>query len=149
MEFSPIVQKISESDGGELKPDSIWDALVNEFIEVKGDYELIDYKVTADGDNHAVCHANIRVGENEVSVEGEGSGPIDAFIAAMVETLNEPLNVVDYQEYSLNEGSEAQAICILSISDDAAKKFYGIGISQNTTVAAFKAILAAINRKWR
>ena len=149
VEFSPIVQKISESDGGELKPDSIWDALVNEFIEVKGDYELIDYKVTADGDNHAVCHANIRVGENEVSVEGEGSGPIDAFIAAMVETLNEPLNVVDYQEYSLNEGSEAQAICILSISDDAAKKFYGIGISQNTTVAAFKAILAAINRKWR
>jgi 2-isopropylmalate synthase len=149
VEFSPIVQKISESDGGELKPDSIWDALVNEFIEVKGDYELIDYKVTADGDNHAACHANIRVGENEVSVEGEGSGPIDAFIAAMVETLNEPLNVVDYQEYSLNEGSEAQAICILSISDDAAKKFYGIGISQNTTVAAFKAILAAINRKWR
>ena len=149
VEFSPIVQKISESDGGELKPDSIWDALVNEFIEVKGDYELIDYNVTANGDNHAACSANIRVGENEVTVSGEGSGPIDAFIAAMVETLNEPLNVVDYQEYSLNEGSEAQAICILSISDEQDNKFYGIGISQNTTVAAFKAILAAINRKWR
>lgn len=149
IEFSPIVQKISESDGGELKADKIWDAFVNEFIEVKGDYELIDYKVTAQGDNHAVCSANIRVGENEVTVEGEGSGPIDAFIAAMVETLNEPLNVMDYQEYSLNEGSEAQAICILSIADEQENKFYGVGISQNTTVAAFKAILAAINRKWR
>jgi 2-isopropylmalate synthase len=67
----------------------------------------------------------------------------------MVETLNEPLNVADYQEYGLNEGSEAQAICILSITDDDGNKYYGVGISQNTTTAAFKSIIAAINRKWR
>jgi 2-isopropylmalate synthase len=149
LEFSPIVQKISEADGGELKADKIWDAFVNEFIEVKGEYELIDYKVRSKGDDAASCKAKIRVGENEVAVEGEGSGPIDAFIAAMVETLNEPLNVIDYQEYSLNEGSEAQAICILSIADEEQNKFYGVGISQNTTTAAFKSIIAAINRKWR
>lgn len=149
LEFSPIVQKISEADGGELKADKIWDAFVNEFIEVKGEYELLDYKVRSKGDDAASCKANVRVGENEVTVEGEGSGPIDAFIAAMVETLNEPLNVLDYQEYSLNEGSEAQAICILSIADEDQNKFYGVGISQNTTTAAFKSIIAAINRKWR
>ncbi len=149
LEFSPIVQKISEADGGELKADKIWDAFVHEFIEVKGEYELLDYKVKTKDENNTTCKANIRIGENEVSVEGEGSGPIDAFIAAMVETLNEPLNVIDYQEYSLNEGSEAQAICILSISDDEQNKFYGVGISQNTTTAAFKSIVAAINRKWR
>jgi 2-isopropylmalate synthase len=66
-----------------------------------------------------------------------------------VQTLNEPLNVVDYQEYALNEGSEAQAICILAITDDAAERYYGVGISQNTITAAFKSIIAAINRKWR
>ena len=149
LEFSPIVQKISEADGGELKADKIWDAFVNEFIEVKGEYELVDYKVRSKDENQTSCKAKIRVGENEVTVEGEGSGPIDAFIAAMVETLNEPLNVMDYQEYSLNEGSEAQAICILSIADEEQNKFYGVGISQNTTTAAFKSIVAAINRKWR
>jgi 2-isopropylmalate synthase len=149
VEFSPIVQKISEADGGELKADKIWDAFVNEFIEVKGEYELLDYTVQSIAENQTSCQAKIRVGENEVTVNGEGSGPIDAFIAAMVETLNEPLNVMDYQEYSLNEGSEAQAICILSISDDDQNKFYGVGISQNTTTAAFKSIIAAINRKWR
>ena len=82
-------------------------------------------------------------------MQGEGSGPIDAFVSAMVETLNEPLNVVDYQEYALNEGKEAQAICIISINDEQENKYYGVGLSQNTTTAAFKSIIAAINRKWR
>ncbi len=148
LEFSPIVQKLTEQDGGELKPDAIWDAFVHEFIEVKGPYRLVDYTINST-ELGQECHADIKVAENEISIYGKGSGPIDAFIAGMVETLNEPLNVVDYQEYALNEGSEAQAICILAITDEQQNRYYGVGISQNTTTAAFQSIVAAINRKWR
>lgn len=148
LEFSPIVQSISEHDGGELKADTIWNAFVNEFIEVEGPYQLIDYQVHSENDGSETCQAKIGVAENEVDVSGAGSGPIDAFINAMVETLNEPLNVVEYQEYALNEGAEAQAICILAITDEQGNRYYGVGISQNTTTAAFKSIIAAINRKW-
>jgi len=122
---------------------------MSEFVEVKGQYELVDYKVRSVENNQERCTATVRVGDNDVEITGTGSGPIDAFVAAMVETLNEPLNVMDYQEYSLNEGSQAQAICILSISDESQNKFYGVGISQNTTTAAFKSIIAAINRRWK
>ena len=149
LEFSPIVQAISEADGGELKPEVIWGAFVNEFIEVEGPYQLLDYQVQTEGNGSEICNAKIQVADNEVDVSGVGSGPIDAFINAMVETLNEPLNVEDYQEYGLNEGSEAQAICILAITDDEGNKHYGVGISQNTTTAALKSIIAAVNRKWR
>jgi len=149
LEFSPIIQKISEADGGELKPDLIWKTFVSEFVDVSGPYKLVDYKIRSSSDRLEQCKANIKVAENEMEVHGEGSGPIDAFIAGLVETLNEPLNVFDYQEYSLNEGSEAQAICILAITDDKSNKYYGVGISQNTTTAAFEAIVAAINRKWQ
>jgi 2-isopropylmalate synthase len=149
LEFSPIVQAISEVDGGELKPEVIWQAFVNEFIEVEGPYQLLDYQVQTEGSDGEICNARIQVADNAVDVIGFGSGPIAAFMNSMVETLNEPLNVSDYQEYGLNEGSEAQAICILAITDDEGNKYYGVGISQNTTTAAFKSILAAINRKWR
>jgi 2-isopropylmalate synthase len=149
LEFSPIVQAISEADGGELKPEVIWQAFVKEFIEVEGPYQLLDYRVQAQGNDSESCQAKIQVADSEVDVAGIGSGPIDAFINAMVETLNEPLNVADYQEYALNEGSEAQAICILAITDEHGNKYYGVGISQNTTTAAFKSIIAAINRKWK
>jgi 2-isopropylmalate synthase len=149
LEFSPIVQALSESNGGEMKPDEIWQAFVREFIDVEGPYKLIDYRVRSTDDGKEICEANIKVAENEMTVTGEGSGPIDAFIDGMVKTLNEPLNVVDYQEYALNEGKEAQAICILSINDEQQNKYYGVGISQNTTTAAFSSIIAAINRKWQ
>ena len=49
----------------------------------------------------------------------------------------------------MKEGSEAQAICILSIADEGGDKYYGVGIRQYTTTAAFKSIISAINRKWR
>jgi len=149
LEFSPIIQSISEADGGELKPDLIWKTFVSEFVDVSGPYQLVDYKIRSSSNHLEQCTANIKVAENEIEIQGEGSGPIDAFIAGLVETLNEPLNVFDYQEYSLNEGSEAQAICILAITDDKSNKYYGVGISQNTTTAAFEAIVAAINRKWQ
>jgi 2-isopropylmalate synthase len=149
LELSPIIQAVSEADGGELKPEIIWNTFVNEFVEVKGPYQLLDYQIHSIDMESEKCTARLAVSESEVDISGEGSGPIDAFVAALIETLNEPLNVVDYQEYALNEGSEAQAISILSISDDLQRKYYGVGISKNTTTAAFKSIIAAINRKWR
>jgi len=149
LELSPIIQAVSEADGGELKPDTIWNTFVTEFVEVKGPYQLLDYQIHSLDRENEKCTARLAISASEVDISGQGSGPIDAFVAALIETLNEPLNVVDYQEYSLNEGSQAQAICILSISDDEQRKYYGVGISQNTTTAAFKSIIAAINRKWR
>lgn len=149
LEVSPVVQKLTEQKGGELKPDEIWDAFVKEFIDVEGPYKLIDYDIKSTGEKTQACEARIQVAANEISVSGEGSGPIDAFVAGLVETLNEPLNVMEYQEYALNEGKEAQAICILAISDEHHNNYYGVGISQSTITAAFKAIIAAINRKWR
>lgn len=149
IEFSPIVQRLSEEDGGELKPEKIWSAFVSEFIDVEGPYQLVDYQVRSIENGRQSCDANIKVAENEIETHGEGSGPIDAFIEGLVQTLNEPLNVVDYQEYSLTEGSEAQAICILALTDEQQNKHYGVGISQNTTTAAFQSIIAATNRKWR
>ncbi|MBV1877219.1 MAG: 2-isopropylmalate synthase [Pseudomonadales bacterium] len=149
LEFSPVVQKLTEAASGELKPDAIWQAFVGEYIEAEGPYKLIDYKLSSGPEKSQCCQASIKVGDNQIAIEGTGSGPIDAFIAAMVDTLNEPLNVVDYQEYALNEGSEAQAICILALNDEQQNKYYGVGISQNTTTAALRSIVSAVNRKWR
>lgn len=149
LEFSPLVQQLSEADGGELKPDVIWKAFVKEYVDADGPYQLKEYQVQSASDGTEQLTATIAVGENSLDIAGQGSGPIDAFINAMIETLNEPLNVVDYQEYALNEGSEAKAICILALADDQGGRFYGVGISRNTTTAAFNAIIAGINRKWR
>ncbi len=149
LELSPIVQKKSESEGGELKPDTIWNTFVQEMVDVEGPYQLIDYQVKTIPGEREHCSARVRVSESEIAIEGEGAGPIDAFVSALAKTLNESVNVVDYQEYALNEGSEAKAISIIAISDAQSSKCFGVGISPNTTTAAFRSIIAALNRLWR
>ena len=148
LDFSPIVQAATEKKGGELQPEDIWQAFTSEFIDVNGPFKLIDYQIRSEEPQVQLCEANILAGDNNINIVGQGSGPIDAFVNGLVNTLNEPLNVIDYQEYALNEGKEAQAICILAISDEKESNYYGVGISQNTITAAYKSILAAINRKW-
>ena len=149
LELSPIVQKKSESEGGELKPDTIWNTFVQEMVDVEGPYQLIDYQIKTIPGEREHCSARVRVSESEIAIEGEGAGPIDAFVSALAKTLNESVNVVDYQEYALNEGSEAKAISIIAISDAQSSKCFGVGISPNTTTAAFRSIIAALNRLWR
>jgi 2-isopropylmalate synthase len=149
LELSPIVQKKSEAGGGELKPDTIWNTFVKEMVDVEGPYQLIDYQIKTIPGEREHCSARVRVAESEMVIEGEGAGPIDAFVSALAKTLNESVNVVDYQEYALNEGSEAKAISIIAISDAQSSKCFGVGISPNTTTAAFRSIIAALNRLWR
>ena len=55
---------------------------------------------------------------------------------------------MDYQEYALNKGSQAQALFIMALEDVSIDLFYGVGTSQNTNRAAFDSILSSLNRKW-
>jgi 2-isopropylmalate synthase len=89
------------------------------------------------------------VSEQQVTIDGEGSGPIEAFVNGLVETLNEPLNIVDYHEHALTTGKDAQAICLLAIDDPEAGRCYGAGLSRNTITASLMAIISAMNRRWR
>ena len=149
VELSPIIQRVSEQDGGELKADMIWSTFVSEMVEVPGPYQLLSYEVKSTGTDRETCQAVIKISESEMQISGEGSGPIDAFVAALSQSINEALNVVDYQEYAMNEGSNAKAISIIALSDGEGQKHFGVGISANTTTASFNSIIAALNRKWR
>jgi 2-isopropylmalate synthase len=149
VELSPIIQRVSEQDGGELKADVIWSTFVSEMVEVPGPYQLLSYEVKSTGTDRETCQAVIKISESEMQISGEGSGPIDAFVAALSQSINEALNVVDYQEYAMNEGSNAKAISIIALSDGEGQKHFGVGISANTTTASFNSIIAALNRKWQ
>ncbi len=148
VEFSGEVQKLTEALGREVKTDEIFDKLIATYADETGPYRLVDYDLLSGRQQDQRCVARVEVSENVVTVDAEGSGPIEAFVNALVETLNEPLSVVDYHEHSLGEGSDAKAICILAIEEEGGGRCYGIGISRNTITASLHAIISAMNRRW-
>ena len=148
VEFSKVVQALTERLDREVQPEEIIQAFYGEFLADSEPYSLIDYDLERAEDGAQCCIARVAVPDGEVRVEGIGSGPIEAFINAMSTTLNEPLNIIHYHEQAVGTGNDARAICIVGLSDAAGDSF-GIGLSRNTVTAALTAILSAVNRRWR
>ena len=147
VEFSAQVQQLTESLDREIKTEEIFDKLIATYSDQSGPYRLVDFDLLSGKNQDQRCVARVEVSDNLVTVDGEGSGPIEAFVNAMVQTLNEPISVEDYHEHALDTGSDAKAICILAIESET-ERCYGIGISRNTIRASFNAIISAMNRRW-
>ncbi len=150
VEFSAVIQRLTEELGREVKTDEILQALLDEYIVEQGPYRLIDFDLLSGRESDQRCVARVEVSEQQMTIDGEGSGPIEAFVNGLVETLNEPLNIVDYHEHALTSGSDAQAICLLAIEDnESGGRCYGAGMSRNTIAASLVAVISAMNRRWR
>ena len=152
-EFSGVVQRLTERLDREVQVEEILQALLDEYVADNGPYRLLDYDLLMGrtADQRVVAH--VEVADNTVTIDGEGTGPIEAFVNGMVETLNEPLNIVDYHEHAMATGKDAQAICILAIDDgneteQVQGRCIGVGVSRNTITASLNAIISALNRRW-
>lgn len=150
VEFSGYVQKLTESLDREVKTDEIYQCLLDTYVVDNEPYRLVDYDLLPGREQDQRCVARVGASDNVLTIDGEGSGPIEAFVTALGETLNEPVTVLSYQEVAMGMGSDAQAICIVSIEDrEEGQRCYGLGLSRNTTTTAFNAIISAMNRRWR
>ena len=147
MEFSSLVQRLTERLDREIKVEEILQALLDEYVCDEGPYRLLDYDLLMGRSDDQRCVAHVEVAQSKVTIDGEGSGPIEAFVNGMVETLNEPLNIVDYHEHAMSTGKDAQAISIVAI-DDGDGRCIGVGVSRNTITASLNAIVSALNRRW-
>jgi 2-isopropylmalate synthase len=148
IEFSKTVQELTERLDREVKPDEIFKALLDTYADDAGPYRLISYDLLRGEQGAMRCLARLEVSRQEVKIDGEGSGPIEAFVNGIVAALNEPLNIIDYHEHALAKGKDAQAICIVAINDEVKGRCYGVGLSTNTITASLYAITSALNRRW-
>jgi 2-isopropylmalate synthase len=149
VEFSGAVQRLTEKLDREVKNEEILQALLDEYVADGGPYRLLDFDLLTGRRSDQRCVARVEVSKQQMTIDGEGSGPIEAFVNGMVETLNEPLNIIDYHEHAMTTGKDAKAICIVAIDEGEAGRCYGIGLSRNTITASFSAIISALNRRWK
>jgi 2-isopropylmalate synthase len=148
VEFAKVVQRLTETLNREVKSSEILEALLDEYVSEQGPYRLLDFDLLTGRQADQRCVARVEVSEQQVTIDGEGSGPIEAFVNALAATLNEPLNVIDYHEQAMGAGKDAKAICVVSLDEGELGRRYGIGVSRNTITASFNAIISALNRRW-
>ena len=153
IEFSQVIQSITDSEGGEVSPDAMWQSFEDEYLPAKsnqwGRFKLAGLSQTSQMDQDV--DLSIELIDNQVmsKLSGKGNGPIAAFVAIV--NSHEPklnLRVLDYYEHALSAGGDAKAAAYLEC-EIAGKVYWGVGIDPSTTTAALKAVISSINRAVR
>ena len=92
------------------------------------------------------CEAGLLIDGKAHRLEGQGNGPIAAFVRALAGAALPKFDVLSYSEHSLGRGSEARAVSYIQIKTDKGRTLFGAGIDTNIELASIKAIVSALNR---
>jgi len=151
IEFSRVVQAKTDSEGGEITASAMWNIFEDEYLPTEsapwGRFRLkgLSQSSVLGEDVHLTVKILDR-GEMKELV-GQGNGPIAAF-CNILQTYGVDVRVLDYYEHALSAGGDASAAAYLECSIGS-EVFWGVGIDPNTTTAALKAVVSAINRAIR
>lgn len=148
IEFSGIVQKISDATAKEVKSSDIVAIFEQEYFAVNTPYTYQSSKMTNYDDSQQKVDMIIYAQyENKtVEISGTGNGPIDAAAHALSQYAQMDISVVDYSEHSVAEGSDVEAVCYVEVKVDNTKTVFGVGKDKNIIAAAVKALINGVNR---
>ncbi|WP_211257113.1 2-isopropylmalate synthase [Corynebacterium oculi] len=145
VEFSQVVQAVTDTEGGEVNSKNMWDIFAAEYLD--RDVPLAVESLHIDGDEEVHATAQVRYQGHSQEVRGRGNGPVAAFAAAL-EQAGIEVEVEDYSQQSRSAGDDAEAACyvLAQVGDTTA---WGVGVAGSTTAASVRAIVSAVNRAQR
>ncbi|MFP5358366.1 MAG: 2-isopropylmalate synthase [Gammaproteobacteria bacterium] len=147
IEFSSVVQAVTDASGKEVSAADIWQLFNHEYLRRDEPYGYVSHHLVEDSTRQSVELATqIRAQGKTVDLRGQGNGPIDAFVRALGERVGQPLRVVDYHEHALSGGADAKAATYIELKLGEGKALFGVGVDGNIVTASLKAILSALNR---
>ena len=158
IEFSRIVQRHTDTYGGEVDGARLWSIFADEYLPAAaapeaelsrwGRFELRGATLTSTGDDEdSTLTVTLVDGGEEKHLTASGNGPLDAFVTAL-ESTGLSVRILDYVEHALSEGRDAKAASYVECEVDG-QVLWGVGIDPSITTSSFKAVISAINRALR
>ncbi len=144
IEFSRIVQGLTDEEGGEISGEEIWAAFRAEYLDRRTPLELNSVHTSSAEGEHDQLAVNVYADGQLHSLTGSGNGPIAAFVSALAE-VGYDVRVLDYAEHALSAGGDATAAAYVecAVGDQV---LWGVGFDPNIVTASLKAVTSAINR---
>ncbi|MBD3670147.1 MAG: 2-isopropylmalate synthase [Gammaproteobacteria bacterium] len=146
IELAQAVQKASEASAGEIGSQDIHRLFMEQFVHDTDPMALLGYDISRNG--HDRVDARVSIESREQHLVGEGDGAMAAFLQAWTAHSGQAVQIIDYSEHALGEGSDAEAVCYVQLNVDG-QRFAGAAFDSDTVSASLKAVVSAINRAWR
>ena len=151
IEFSQVVQRMTDEEGGEVSAEDMWSVFSAEYLPDPaapwGRIALKSVKQESDIDGDTTVDVVLMDAGAEVALTGRGNGPVAAFCDALARH-GVDVRVLDYAEHAMSAGGDAKAASYVECAVDG-KVLWGVGIDPSITTSSLKAIISAVNRAVR
>jgi 2-isopropylmalate synthase len=150
IEFSTVVQEVTDASGKEVTADDLWAIFSQEYLADTNLYGYVSHHLVEDSTRDEVeLSTEVQHGGVKQRLSGRGNGPIDAFVAALQKLSSQKITVMDYHEHAIGAGADAKAITYIELRIDGGKPLFGVGMDSNIVTASLKALLSGLNRSLR
>jgi 2-isopropylmalate synthase len=147
VEFSKVIQQVTDSAGGEVSPKEMRDVFDAEYLERVTPLKLMRHRVSSDGEGTTEILATVRVESDIHEITGSGNGPIAAFVDALA-GIGFDVRVFDYHEHAMSAGDDARAAAYVECAVEDTV-LWGVGVNGSIVSASLKAVVSAVNRAMR
>jgi 2-isopropylmalate synthase len=151
IEFSGVVQRHTDDEGGEVSAADLWRTFRDEYLPDPsrpwGRFALAGTQRSTSAEGLDRLSVDLVDEGQPVQLEGEGNGPIAAFTAALADR-GVDVRVLDYHEHAMSAGGDATAASYVECAVDG-RVLWGVGIDPNIVTASLKAVVSAVNRAQR
>ena len=159
VEFSGEVQSYTDSHGGEMSAQDIWNLFDATYLNAADakvryvEHHLFDHPGQTGKAHVQGIRIGVEVDGQPMLITGEGNGPIDAAVHAL-QTIGVKVQVRSYEERSTKastDAGDAQACAFLELvatNGDTGKggERFGVGMDTNIVTASVKALISGVNR---
>ena len=150
VEFSKIAQERMDAEGKELTSPELWALFRKAYLLDDAPMTLIKQQTVPTSPDNRELVATLRKADGSTfTIEGEGNGPIDAFVDALKRAFKVEFSFIDYHEHAVGRGANATAASYVEIQDAEGRTLHGVGIDPNIVMASLKATLSAVLRLMR
>ncbi len=146
IDFSRVVQQVMDTEGKELNAADLWAIFEREYGVAQA--HIAHVQVTEQDEGRVTVRADVLHAGRTHRLQGEGNGPVDAFVDGLRALSPATVEVLDYHQHAIGGGAQARAAAYLELRIDGATRF-GVGIDANTTTASMKAVLGGLMRAGR
>lgn len=143
IEFSQAVQEVTDAQGTEITAQEIWSLFKDTYVASKDGFYTLKSYTLSDRDGNQIVDLDIDVNGEMQRLHGEGNGPISAILDA----LQLPIDVLNYEERSISSGASAKALALIELqAKGTGRSAFGAGVHDNIVTSSIEAIIASVNR---
>ena len=147
IDFSKVIQKITDNSGEEIDSAQLYKAFADEYLGSVKPLSFVEHTTEPEhASDFRHLTAQVTFDGKPMTISGDGNGPIDAYVAAVKSLLEGDFNVIDYHQHAVSVGADARSACYVEIRCGDTETLYGVGLDTNIVVASLRAVSSAVNR---